>query len=147
MNRLSLLIVATIAGGACTRSESVQSAMAADSVPGEDIIAEADLPRVRSQAALGDPIATRRLWRYYSLVENNVDQWLFWLRLGAEQKDCRSMVDYAKQLFYLKNDEIQAGAWAREAKLKGCQKELNGESRLLELADSYSELYSRLEQG
>lgn len=104
-----------------------------ESVPPDDVILGSELEQVKGLAVNGDSSASKRLWRFYSLVENNLDEWRFWLRLAAEQGDCRSIVDLAKALIYVDKNQSSAADWARKANVKGCDAELSGEEKLRSL--------------
>lgn len=135
------IVVSAIVGScgvACAGSGSSQMNEAPHSVPPDDVILGSQIEGVKLAAVRGDSSASKRLWRFYIMVENDYAEWRFWLRLAAEQRDCRSMVELAKALNNVDKNERLAADWAQAAASHDCKAELLGEDRLNALINDKS---------
>jgi hypothetical protein len=106
---------------------------AGNAVPSADrnAIPQQEISVVRARAAGGDALASVRLWRHYGLVENDLDESAFWLKLASEQGDCNSQVEFAKWLYYGRHDRARANQVLRSESMDRCARSL-GRTREVE---------------
>jgi len=84
---------------------------------------EDELEKTRQAAVHGDARASGRIYEYYSFGYNQFVEGWFWMRLAAEQGDCRVAVDYAFQVLGPMRNPSGAVPWVDRVVEMGCEKE------------------------
>jgi TPR repeat protein len=83
---------------------------------------EADLRALERSASRGDSDAALRLAdHFFGSCANNVEEVAFWLRLAAEQRSCRGMVEWGRMLRGTGKDIEKGNWWLEEAIAAGCE--------------------------
>lgn len=71
-------------------------------------------------AVRGDSQAAFELWLHHALVEDNIQEGEFWLRLAAEQGNCHAVIEFAKFSYRYRNDAQAAVRWLETADALQC---------------------------
>ena len=115
------LILAICLSAGSTKEGNVKPSGVPDSVPVEAVIPAEDLPDVRKKAAQGNTERALLLWRYYGMVENDISESAFWLRVAAEQGNCFGMREYAALQGSGLGNTLEATEWDERAQERGCK--------------------------
>ncbi len=98
----------------------VASAASADSPCSQ--MPEDQVQRLSSSASNGDSEAAIQLFEHFvTSCTNNLDDTAFWLRLAAEQRNCRGMIEWGRMLRGTGRDVEKGEWWLRQAASAGCE--------------------------